>query len=292
MRSDGIKIGCISPWFGAKRNMASNIISAIGKHSSYWEPFCGSLAILLSKPVVSMETVNDLHGDIINLARVVAKETTAVDLYGRLNRTLMHEDIFHESADRFKDRGHVAAGETDVARAYDFFVASWFGRNGVAGTQSYNQGFCVRYTNKGGHAAIRFVNAVESIPGWHLRLRHVTILNRDAFEIIPRIEDAEGTVVYVDPPYLVKGSKYVYDFAAEDHQRLADLLCRFRRTRIIISYYADERLAALYPGWKKTRFDMVKALVHQGMRGKEDVDVKAPEVLLTNDRNIEMELFA
>lgn len=57
------KIKALSPWFGSKRNLAPRIVEAVGKHSAYWEPFAGSIAVLLAKPVVTMETVNDLHGD-------------------------------------------------------------------------------------------------------------------------------------------------------------------------------------------------------------------------------------
>ena len=62
------KIGAIAPWFGSKRSMAPIIVSELGPHSAYWEPFCGSMAVLMAKPPCIMETVNDLHADLINLA--------------------------------------------------------------------------------------------------------------------------------------------------------------------------------------------------------------------------------
>src|SRR3990167_5196039 len=87
-----LKISAISSWFGSKRNLAPRIVAALGKHSCYWEPFCGSLAVLFAKPQSSSETVNDLHGELINLARVLADEESALALYARLARFLMHED--------------------------------------------------------------------------------------------------------------------------------------------------------------------------------------------------------
>lgn len=238
--------------------------------------------MLLAKEPCTQETVNDLHGDLINLARVLKDEGLAVELYRRLARTVMHEDLLHEAAERWRAQGHSPAPDLgDVDRAEDFMVCSWFGRNGVAGTSSYNQGFCVRYTKNGGHAATRWCSAVDSIPDWHRRLRTVTILNRDGFEIIERLEDAKGAAIYVDPPYLVKGAKYVHDFEAADHERLAVLLRRFRETRVVVSYYFDDRLATLYPGWKLRRLKAVKALVSQGMRDRNG-KVEAPEVLLVN----------
>jgi DNA adenine methylase len=60
-------ITALAPWFGSKRTMASDIVEALGPHSVYWEPFCGSMAVLLCKNACSVEVVNDLHDDVINL---------------------------------------------------------------------------------------------------------------------------------------------------------------------------------------------------------------------------------
>ncbi len=66
-----MEIKALAPWFGSKRTLAPRIVEAIGKHTVYWEPFAGSMAVLFSKPQVSAETVNDLHGDLVNLARCI-----------------------------------------------------------------------------------------------------------------------------------------------------------------------------------------------------------------------------
>lgn len=280
-----MKIRAIAPWFGSKRTLAPEIVKELGSHRKYDEPFCGSCAVLLAKPVATCETVNDLNGDLINLARVLADEDDAVALYSKLSRLLLHEDLFREAAERWRNFGRQpASSQPDIQRATDYMVCSWFGRNGVAGTQSYNQGFCVRYTKNGGHAATRWNSAVESIPAWHSRLRNVTILNRNGFEILERLEDGEGCAVYCDPPYLVKGAKYIHDFEEADHKRLADLLGRFHRTRVVVSYYDHPLLAELYPAdrWRKRAIEVSKSLVNQGLRNKQG-GTKAQEVLLVND---------
>lgn len=231
------------PWFGAKRNLAPRIVEMFPKHSAYWEIFCGSLAVLFEKGPCSMETVNDKHGDLINLCNVLRVEATAVELYSRLSRLVFHEDLFHHEAELYRQRGQSPApDDPSVDRAENFMICSWFGRNGAAGTQSYNQGFCMRYTKNGGHAAKRWHSAVESIPDWHERLRNVTCVNRDAFELLDRIEDSEGVVIYADPPYLTKGAKYIHDFSEQDHDRLAESLSRFKHTTVLVSYYEHERL--------------------------------------------------
>lgn len=272
-----MKITALAPWFGAKRNMAGEIIAELGPHSAYWEPFCGSMAVLLAKPSCRMETVNDLHGDLINLARTVQDEDEGPRLYRRLRRTLFSQAQHEQSAAFIREEKYFATPE----RAYHYFIASWAGRNGVSGTSSSNQAFCVRYTNRGGHAGTRFTGAVDSIPSWRRRLRTVTILSECGIELCRRIADEPNAVVYVDPPYLEKGCKYIHDFEAHDHVNLADALNRFSQTRVVLSYYDHPRLTTLYPGWTKVDKMRSKSLVNQGKRDRSGVQA-APEVLLIN----------
>ncbi len=292
-----MKITALAPWFGGKRTLAPRIVAELGKHRVYWEVFAGGMAVLFAKEPTVMETVNDLHGDLINLARVVHSDELAPVLFDRVNRTAMHEGVFAEARARTLARKNAPASDVpDLQRAADYMVCAWLGRNGVSGTSSYNQGFCVRYTANGGHAAKRFQSVAESIPAWWQRLRNVTILNRNARELLPRIEDKAGTALYIDPPYFEKGAKYVHDFddAAEfagmfcgdedrpmSHGELAELLSRFKKSRVVVSYYDHPEIRRLYRGWTFIDCTMTKSLVNQGMRSKEGA-VKAPEVLIVN----------
>lgn len=278
-------ITALAPWFGGKRNLAPAIVEALGPHRVYWEVPCGSMAVLLAKPPCVMETAVDLHGQLINLARVLQREDTALDLYGRAARTVFHEVLHAEAIERLRARPKDAPApeEPDVDLAYDYLCVAWFGRNGVAGTANHNHGFCVRYTANGGHAAKRWRSVVDSIPWWHDRLINVTILCRDMFGVLDRIDDAPGTAIYCDPPYLVKGARYVHDFAAADHARLADALARFRQARVVVSYYDHPDLGRLYPGWSRRHIAVTKAMASQRARDASN-DIKAVEVLLVNER--------
>ncbi len=287
-------ITAIAPWFGGKRTMAPQIVAQLGTHRAYWEPFCGSMAVLLAKPECSQETVSDLHGDLINLAKVIRDPKHGPALYRRLRRTLPHEGLYREAAARFKDGSSIdQANMPDVDRAYEWFISSWLGRNGVIGTRQYNNNFCVRFTMNGGIQGTRFRNAVNSIPAWRRRLAKVTILKRDGFELLERIEDQAGVAIYADPPYLRETRKaknasaskggsalYVHDFEPADHERLAKLLHRFRKARVVVSYYDHARLSELYPRWSKIDCSCARGLAVQGRRGSQKKI--APEVLLVN----------
>lgn len=272
----------LAGWAGGKRRIAPWIVSHFGEHDVFWDIPCGSMAVLLSKPPCRMETVVDLHGDVLNLARVVQKEETAVELYARLSRTLMAQGLFEDEVGRLREVRSYDSDELDVDRAYAYFLASWIGMGGVAGTAAYNMHFAARYTKKGGHAATRFTNAVESIPAWHDRLRGVTIMRRDLFDVLWRIRDDRGTVIYIDPPYIDKGFRYFHDFDLILHARLASVVKRFRHAKVIISYYPDPVVDALYgPEWDRATIDVSKAMVSAGSRDVEN-DVRATEMILCN----------
>jgi len=298
-KQETMKVKAIAPWFGGKRTMAPLIVEQLGKHSQYFEPFCGSMAVLFAKEPTQKETVNDLHGDLVNLARVLADPQEAPSLYERLQSTLFSEDLLHQArehlddvsslsliAHHFTDRPHAQRLE----RAYWYFLASWMGRNGTAGTARMDYQIAVRWTKGGGSPTVRWKHAVESIPAWHRRLQNVVILCRDAFNILDRFEDVPQTAIYVDPPYpaetRAKG-KYLHEFNHEntllernDHARLAEILRRYRNARIVVSSYDCPQIRELYEGWTVVEHYRQKHLHAQNGRGARPK--KAPEVLIIN----------
>ncbi len=247
-----MKIKAILPYYGGKRTLAPQIVEMLGRHSAYWEPFCGSIAVLLAKPPCQMETINDLHSDLINLARVIQNRETGLQLYDKLNRTLFHEQMFLDAKAKWSFLSEKAITENpDPERAYLFMVISWFGINGVAGTKRYDYQFAVRWCVGGGQGGRRWRSVKESIPAWHKRLNEVVIINRDAFKLLENIRDEQGTVIYCDPPYIKKSNRYLHDLEEGDHECLAALLKRFTKVRIIVSYYDHPMLAQLNQGWEK-----------------------------------------
>lgn len=301
-----MKLTALAPWFGGKRTLAPRVVEQLGGHASYFEPFCGSMAVLFAKPPCQQETVCDLHGELTNLAVVLAREGTAVELYDRLVRTLFCDRLLEQARARLETIGHDE--QPSVERAYWFFVHCWCARNGTAGSARMNFQLAVRFTPNGGSATTRFRNAVDSIPAWHERLRSVVILNRDAFDVIPRIADQKGVAVYCDPPYLLSTRNgdgdggYLHDFdeappdsdsgggrglfgerkPKDKHERLADLLAGFKKARVVVSYYAHRRLLSMYPPprWTHVAHYRQKNLRRQMKAGHRPDE--APEVLIMN----------
>lgn len=286
-------IGAIAPWFGAKRAIGGLIAGEIGPHSVYWEVPCGSMAVLLSMPPCKAETVVELHGDLVNLGRVIQHPALGPKLYRRLRRAWSSESEFRDALAVVRS-AECDPATPDVDRAFAYFVASWQGMNGVAGTSEFNTSFCRRFSSTGGDPGARWAGAVRSIPAWRRRLERVTIIHGDMFDILGKIADRPGTAIYCDPPYLEKGARYKHDFRREmpddphplvrkfgDHGRLALALRRFESARVVVSYYDHPALAELCPGWNVRRLDAAKNMVNSGKAGR-DGRVDAPEVLLVN----------
>lgn len=285
-----MKIKAILPYFGGKRNLAPRIVELLGGHRVYWEPFCGSMSVLLAKPPCEMETVNDLYGDLINLAKVIQNEKLGLKLYEKLYRTLYSEQFFDEAKARWISAPEIN-GQIDFDRAYDFFVASWMGLNGVSGTERYNYCFALRWCIGGGQGARRWQSVVESMPSWHKRLRNVVIIRRDAFEVIENIKDETGVAIYCDPPYIDKSDKYVHDFQGSDHRRLAGSLQRFKKSLVIVSYYDCEQVRQLYEGWEIINITKSYASLRNAARGKKKKPRKEQMEVLIVNQNVNQGLF-
>lgn len=274
-----MKVTAIAPWFGSKRTMAPSIIEALGPHRAYWEPFCGSMAVLLAKPKCRMETVSDLHGDLINLARVVRDPAGSQKLRELVRLMFCSDDELRLANAELKRT--TCTDDMDVARAATYFAASWMTRNGVAGLRESKTvtKLCVRWTKTGGSAGTRWTNAVHSIAAWHRRLQAVVVLRRDGFGVLEQIADEADAVIYCDPPYFSKSDAYQHDFASADHDRLADILKRFKKARVVLSYYDHPRLTELYPRWSLRDCSRLKNLGNTNLNKPKAL---APEVLLIN----------
>lgn len=92
-----------------------------------------------------------------------------------------------------------------------------------------------------------------------------------------RIVESVGKHVAYWEPFC--GSMAVHDFATAEHERLSELLRRFRKSRVVVSYYDHPILPDLYPGWKR-----VETVVTKSLANAAGAHTKATEVLLVNEQ--------
>lgn len=293
-------ITSIDPRFGGKRTMAPVIVQQLGPHGFYFEGCVGSLAVILAKEPCQHEMCCDLDGHVTNLAWVVQDEKLGPWLFHALQRVMYDDTLYLRSKAWLDEHAGLEFPGPNGLWAYHYFIASWMGRNGVAGTERVNYQIATRWTKGGGSGPLRFRNATESIPAWADRLRNVHVLRRDLFEILPKIEDDDGVAIYVDPPYLhetMSGkARYVHDFPTieeekaskgkkKGHLALAEILSTFKKARVVVSYYDHAILDQLYLGWTKMDCRRHQHLHVQNKRGMGRKEV--PEVLFVNGPLIE-----
>jgi DNA adenine methylase len=277
-------LGGILSYFGAKREMAPQIVSHFGPHTQYFEPFAGSLSVLFAKEECRHEVVSEKNPDVANLIRCISNQQIAEFLWRQADSALVSEAMFAEAAGRLSESmgSYTLRTGGNPMRAFDFLLVSWQGPSGLAGTTRKPR-FAVRNTTSGGTVAARWRAVAESIPWWHERLKNVEFRFRDAFELIDVCPDQEGTVIYADPPYFSEtrtAGAYAFDFSDEEQVRLADCLGRFKKTKVVLSLYQCEKADSLYSGWKVVKLDAPRKLKHTA--GGEQQTVAAPEVLYVN----------
>jgi DNA adenine methylase len=290
-----MKLTGIAPWYGAKRKAALRkpILNLIGNPVVLIEPFCGSCAISLAAQA-DVHIVNDLHLDLYNLALCLKDPETAFLIYESASRFLFSEQLFYSVVDQLQSSP--LATPPDPQRAVAFLYQSWTGHNGFAGTLVTPR-FNPRFTGGGGDPATRWQSVIDSIPEWHHRMRSWTILNRDAFSLIEKTPDREGTVFYVDSPYhrvARSNATYYHDFVEpsmfdpiDPHARLRDLLRGFTKATVIISHYDCAPIRELYSGdaWTIAENTQTKTITQAGTSLSEVTDEQeAPELIITNRR--------
>lgn len=108
------------------------------------------------------------------------------------------------------------------------------------------------------------------------------------FGLLPKIKDEPRVAIYVDSPYLKQsrgtggGSRYEHDFEIEQHERLAAIASRFKKARLVLSYYDHPIIRELYPArrWTIRPLHALKTVMVQ--RGNGAIAAPTPEILIIN----------
>ena len=101
---------------GAKNRIADWICSYIPEHKVYLEPYAGSLAVLFNKKPCHIETVNDLHGEVVNYFRILRDQP---DKLSRLIELTPYSRAEYEKAYEQTDN--------EIERARRFCIRCWMG---------------------------------------------------------------------------------------------------------------------------------------------------------------------
>ena len=106
-------------YYGGKFDLAPWIISHFPRHEHYVEPCFGAGSVLLRKPAVKLETVNDLNGRVVNYFRVLRDNPAG------LIRLL---DLTPWAADEYRESQTESDDPLEDARR--FHIQCWMSING------------------------------------------------------------------------------------------------------------------------------------------------------------------
>jgi len=226
-----MKVSALAPWFGSNRSGGHAVGELLDGCRWVGVPFAGSMAEIRHL-TASAIVVNDLHRDIINLARVVS--TRGRDLTDELEKLPFHPDVLLEAQNFCRTQPH--PGPTpDFDRAKWYFVSQWMGRSGNSGTDKEFTGkLPVRWSASGGDSNTRYRSAVQSVAEWGSTLSKCNFTVLDAFEFLGRVKDEVGHGLYVDPPWPDAGDVYSHKFTERMHRDLESTLSGYTAVRVVV----------------------------------------------------------
>lgn len=223
-------------YMGGKSRLVKTIVPIIDTipHVCYCEPFCGAAWILFGKdPDVSKcEVINDADGELVSFWRVVKKHYLPfLDLY---RNAIVSRQMFEWH------RIERPETLTDLERAarYYYLQRLSFGGKVKGRTFGYSATDKPRLD----------LSAIESdLLQINQRMQTVTVENLDGLDCIRRY-DREGTLFFIDPPYL-EVAGYEVPFPEERYQELVDQLSVIKG-RFILTLNNHPRIRELFGTFK------------------------------------------
>jgi DNA adenine methylase len=231
-------------YFGAKVNIAEQIVALMPAHRGYSEPFAGSLSILLAKAPAKIEVANDLDEKLINFWRV---------LRDRGHELMRVADLTPHAREEL-ERAAALDGDTELELARQVWVLLTQGRSRTM----KRTGWRFYADPNGTNASFQtYMDAYRSriLPAMD-RLRSVSLECRPAMDVIAQYGAFADNLLYVDPPYLGttrRAGRYTHEMGSSvDHALLASALhdCA---SRVMLSGYESELYDDLYSDWHQVR---------------------------------------
>ncbi len=204
------------PWVGGKRRLAQHILPIFPGHACYVEAFCGAAALFFMKEPAKVEVLNDVHGDLVRLYRVVQHHLD--EFVRQFKWALASREMY----------GWLQAAApdtlTDIQRAARFFYLQKLAFGGKVDGQSFGTGT----TSK---ARLNLLRLEEDLSAAHLRLHQVTIECMDWAACIAKY-DRPHTLFYLDPPYY--GTEgYGVAFGLQQYEQMGELLRSMKGNAVV-----------------------------------------------------------
>jgi len=243
---------------GGKAKLAPYVKSILEKNElldgHYAEAYAGGAAVameLLLHEYVSHIHINDISKPLYQFWTSVLNRTDEV------SRKIRDTRLSVPSWDRQKRIFLRPDDHDELEVGFAFFFLNRTNRSGIlrggvigGREQTGKWKIDARYNAPG------LIGRVEAIA--KLRSR-ISVYNEDAMAFIRRLlpELPEKSLIYLDPPYYVKGKDLYLDYYDhDDHRRIANYIARVRRTNWIVSYDDVEAVRALYAPFRGIQYEL------------------------------------
>jgi DNA adenine methylase len=239
----------VAPYVGGKRNLARRVVQRINAvpHRAYAEPFVGMGGVFLrrdSRPPV--EVINDISDDVATLFRVLQR------LYPYFIDMLRWRITSRAEFERLTREDPAALLDMERAARFLYLQRLAFGGRVVG------QSFGVRPNGSAGFNISRLEPMLSDL---HDRLAGVVIERLPWHEFLDRY-DCEGTLFYLDPPYV--GTEHAYGKAVFNRDEFAALSERlgYLKGRFILSLNDHPDVRRIF-----APFDLEEVLVTHTLGG-------------------------
>lgn len=236
-----MKVPRILHYPGSKWSMADWIIEHMPQHKTYLEPYFGSGAVLFSKHPSEVETVNDIHDQVVNLFRVIRDR--ADELAEKIRWTPHSRTEYYAAYDETED---------DLENARRFLVRCWMARGAKTSDRT---GWRHIIDANGPNVSKQWNRMPENILAATDRLKEVQIECQPALTIIERYK-REDVLIYADPPYILETRSrrmYKHEMKIEDHIELLDALDKHPGP-VLLSGYAHSLYDESLKHWQRKTF--------------------------------------
>jgi len=220
-------------------------------HTTYVEPFAGSLACLWLKPPSQVEVVNDINHDLINFFRVLANPEQFPHMLRRLDTLPYSREQFLEY---LNDLRRQPDATDPIERAVRWFVVA---QQSFAGDWGHG-GW--RFGVRPPAPVSRWLKSLHDLTWFHARLRKVQIECDDWLNCVRRY-DTPDTLFYLDPPYhpetRVVPKRYQVELDRADHLGLVNVLLDLKGMVVLSGYAHPDYDRLEQAGWLRTDIDVI-----------------------------------
>ena len=241
---------------GSNRKVTRYIINSLPPMPGYCEPFAGMLGVLLGRPRVRREIVNDLDSRVMNWWRCIREDE------GRMVHLVEHSPEsrleFHRARAVLDERECPPLNEPpDFLLAWAFFVV--VRDSPFHGPEE--RFFTTRFAPGSGGSGMPDIRRMAN------RLRRVQLEHMDATELLWKLASRDDYAVYCDPPYGQGARTSPYGYGVEDKDEFVKALTA-QQGAVAISGYGDDWDCL---GWNRCEFPVKVSLTDGRMLARTEV---------------------